>query len=211
MRLRLVLRRGSNAGSRRVGIATFGVPRRRLFDVRLGRKVELQVRRRQTQVDSVPRQYFTEITAINYGERIKTEDAGNQSLGFDVGQAAGADCEFIVSVPFGDTNAGAFHFPHGKAKAFAQTAQVQSSGRMAILPSGGCIKMLPVSCVPQLDARLYFALTNPQYRSGCAIALAIRSVCAPQLPAEPGKAANDKLKFTRLQRTFIPGSKLRSG
>ena len=32
---------------------------------------------------------------------------------------AGTDGEFIISVPFRDANAGAFHFAHGEAKAFA--------------------------------------------------------------------------------------------
>ena len=56
-------------------------------DVRLGRKIQMQIRRRQTQVDSIPRQYFTHIAAVNDGQRVKAEDAGNQSFGFNVGQA----------------------------------------------------------------------------------------------------------------------------
>ena len=79
----------------------------------------MQIRRRQTQVDSVPGQNFTHIAAINDRQRVEAEDAGNQSFGFDVGQTAGAQREFVVAVPFRDANAGAFHLTHGKAKAFA--------------------------------------------------------------------------------------------
>ena len=38
----------------------------------------------------------------------------------------GANCKFIISVPFCDANAGAFHFTHGEAKPFSKAAQVQS-------------------------------------------------------------------------------------
>jgi len=87
--------------------------------MRLRRKTEVQVRRRKTQVDSIPRQHFAEVTAINYGERVKAENTGDLSFGFNVGQATGANSEFIVSVPFGNAKAGTFHLTHGEAKALA--------------------------------------------------------------------------------------------
>ena len=54
MRLRLALRRGSNDGSRRVGISYRHRALQGFVDVGLGRKIELQVRRRKLR--SIPYQ-----------------------------------------------------------------------------------------------------------------------------------------------------------
>ncbi len=69
----------------------------------------MQIRRGQTEVDAVPRQHLADIAAVDYGERVKPENTGYQSFGLDVGKAAGADGELVISMPFGNAPAGSFH------------------------------------------------------------------------------------------------------
>jgi len=63
--------------------------------------------------------------------------------------------------------------------------------------------MSRVSCVPLLGSRPYSAADN-FLSIGVAktVELAIRSVRPLGLPAMPGDAANHKLKFTGLQKSF---------
>src|SRR5882724_8145402 len=78
------------------------------------------------EIDPVPAQYLTHVTAVNDCERVKPEDAGNRTLGLDVRETTGAYGKFVIAMPFRDTVAGAFYLAHGEAKTFAKAPQVGS-------------------------------------------------------------------------------------
>jgi hypothetical protein len=84
--------------------------------MRPGRKAKIHIRDRCIDVNPIPREHFTEVATVNHRQRVKTKNAGNQTFGFDIGQTAGADSEFIVAMPLGDARAGGFDITHGEAE-----------------------------------------------------------------------------------------------
>src|SRR5882724_8298994 len=88
-----------------------------------GAEIEMDV----VQVNAVPRKQFPIVTTINRCEGIKTENAGYNSLGFDVRQPTGRNTKFLASQPSGNLKAGVFNVTHRAAEAFPQNTKFVSS------------------------------------------------------------------------------------
>jgi hypothetical protein len=54
------------------------------------------------QVHSIPGHEFAQVAAVDDRERVEPEDAGQNALGLDVGQAAGRNGKFLVAIFVGD-------------------------------------------------------------------------------------------------------------
>jgi hypothetical protein len=102
----------------------------------------------------------------------------------------------------GNAEAGTFHLPHGEAEAIAKIAKIQTSSQDGDSAFRSLHhELLEISSVPLLDSRLYFAAEGFP-----SIGVDVRYVrfVRHQPTARPCNSANDKLKFTSLQRTFAP-------
>jgi hypothetical protein len=88
-----------------------------------GADIEMDV----VQVHAVLRKQFPIVTTINRCQGIKTENAGNNSLGFDVRQPAGGNTKFLASQPSGNLEAGVFNITHRATEGFPQNTKFVSS------------------------------------------------------------------------------------
>src|SRR6266850_8512968 len=88
-----------------------------------GADIEMNV----VQVHAIPRKQFPIVAAVNRRQGIKTENAGNNSLGFDVRQPTGSNTKFLASQPSGNLKAGVFNVTHRVAESFSQNTKFVSS------------------------------------------------------------------------------------
>ncbi len=100
----------------------------RIGDVRLRRRHQPEIGGHVVHVDAVPGHQLAEIAPVNHRESVETVNAGQNSLGLDVGEAAGRNGEFFVAIALGDARAGVLHIAHGEAKFFTQRAKTFSRG-----------------------------------------------------------------------------------
>src|SRR5882724_3675813 len=88
-----------------------------------GADIEMDV----VQVHAIPGKQFPIVATINRCEGIKTENAGYNSLGFDVRQPTGRNTKFLASQPSGNLKAGVFNVTHRATEGFPQNTKFVSS------------------------------------------------------------------------------------
>src|SRR6266436_3204962 len=88
-----------------------------------GADIEMDV----IQVHTIPRKQFSIVTTVNRCQGVETENAGNNSLGFDVRQSAGGNTKFLASQPSGNLKAGVFNITHRATEGFPQNTKFVSS------------------------------------------------------------------------------------
>ena len=95
--------------------------------MRFRRRGQPQVWGCPVEVHTIPGQQFTRIVAINYRQRVDPVNAGDNSLGFYVGQAAGRNSKFLIVVFARKPGAGSLDIPHCQTKFFAQRTKILAS------------------------------------------------------------------------------------
>src|SRR5882724_6853299 len=88
-----------------------------------GADIEMDV----VQVHAIPRKQFPIVTTVNRCQGVETENAGNNSLGFDVRQPTGRNTKLLASQPPGNLKAGVFNVTHRAAEGFSQNTKFVSS------------------------------------------------------------------------------------
>jgi hypothetical protein len=88
-----------------------------------GADIEMDV----VQVHAIPGKQFPIVTTINRCQGVETENAGNNSLGFDVRQPTGRNTKFLASQPSGNLKTGVFNVTHRAAEGFSQNTKFVSS------------------------------------------------------------------------------------
>src|SRR5208282_2308817 len=80
--------------------------------VRLLRMPRTNVRRDAIEFEAIEGQQLPIFPPIDSGERIEPENTRDYAFGFNVGQAAGWNCEFLTLKSLRDLTTGQFHVPH---------------------------------------------------------------------------------------------------
>ena len=79
------------------------------------------------QFHTIPREQFPIVTAVNRCQRVETEDAGDNSLGLDIRQAAGRNGKFLACQPSRNLKTGALNIAHRAPERFPRSTKFVSS------------------------------------------------------------------------------------
>jgi len=108
----------------------------------------MQIRGGQTEVDAIPRQNFAHVAAADYGERVKPEDTGHESFGFDVGEAAGTDGKLVISIRSAMRTLAVSTSRMVRPRRARRERRFCPAVKMAILLSGACKRKPRINRVP---------------------------------------------------------------